>query len=76
MEELTKWEYRVMTIESIFGTRDEQIEALLNDWGGEGWEATQVYTPEGSGKVTIVARRILTDRTRRMRSMPRSVVGD
>ena len=40
MEELTKWEYRVMTIGSIFGTRDEQIEALLNDWGGEGWEAT------------------------------------
>jgi hypothetical protein len=29
------------------------IEAMLNDWGNEGWEVTHVYTPEGSGKVTI-----------------------
>jgi len=64
------WEYRVETIGSIFGTKDELIEATLNEWGEDGWEAVNVYTPEGSGKVTMVAKRILTDRARRNRSMP------
>ena len=68
--ELPKWEYRVQTIGSLFGTRDEAIESLLNQWGVEGWEVTHVYTPEGSGKVTIVAKRPLTRETIRGRSMP------
>jgi hypothetical protein len=69
-DEIKTWEYRVQTIGSVFGTRDEHIQATLNEWGEEGWEATQVYTPEGSGKVTIVAKRPLTERARRLRSMP------
>jgi hypothetical protein len=64
------WEYRVQTIGSLFGTKDEQIESTLNEWGEEGWEAINVYTPEGSGKVTMVAKRPLTDRARRRRTMP------
>jgi len=70
-DDYQNWEYRVKTIGSLFGTRDELIEATLNEWGEEGWEALAVYTPEGSGKVTIVAKRHLTDRVRRVRSMPR-----
>ncbi len=70
IEELKLWEYRVLTIGSAFGTRDQNIEATLNEWGAEGWEATQVYTPAGSGKVTIVAKRPLTGSARRQRSMP------
>jgi len=69
-EEIKQWEYRVQTIGSIFGTKDENIESMLNDWGIEGWEVTHVYTPEGSGKVTVVAKRPLTRETRRARSMP------
>jgi hypothetical protein len=69
-EEIKRWEYRVLTIGSIFGTKDEHIQAALNDWGEEGWEAINVYTPSGSGKITIVAKRPLTDRARRIRSMP------
>ena len=69
-EEVKQWEYRVQTIGSVFGTKDEFIQAILNDWGTEGWEAISVYTPYGSGKVTIVAKRPLTDRVRRMRSFP------
>jgi hypothetical protein len=69
-DEIKLWEYRVKTIGSVFGTRDEHIQATLNEWGEEGWEATQVYTPEGSGKVTMVAKRPLTERARRLRSMP------
>jgi hypothetical protein len=70
MEETTRWEYRVQTIGSVFGTKDEQIEATLNEWGEEGWEAVSVYTPSNSGKVTIVAKRPLIRSTRRQRTMP------
>ncbi|MGE5250666.1 MAG: hypothetical protein ACM3QS_10695 [Bacteroidota bacterium] len=70
-DETQQWEYRVKTLGgAILGTKDEQIQAALNEWGEEGWEALAVYTPDGSGKVTIVAKRLLTDRVRRLRSMP------
>ena len=71
-EEIKQWEYRVLTIGSVFGTKDENIEATLDSWGEEGWEAISVYTPYGSGKITIVAKRPLTERTRRMRSVPQN----
>ena len=70
MAEQTQWEYRVLTIGRAWGSKDEQIEATLNAWGEEGWEAINVYTPSGSGKVTMVARRPMTQSTRRQRSMP------
>ena len=69
-DELQKWEYRVQTIGRFFGTKDEIIETTLNEWGEEGWEVTHVYIPEGSGNVTIVAKRPLTREIRRARSMP------
>ena len=69
-DDIKQWEYRVQTIGSMFGTKDEDIQATLNEWGVEGWEAINVYTPTNSGKVTMVAKRPLTDRARRMRSMP------
>jgi hypothetical protein len=69
-EEIKQWEYRVQTIGSIFGTKDEHIQATLDEWGTEGWEAINVFTPEGSGKITIVAKRPLMERARRTRSMP------
>lgn len=69
-EEYKEWEYRVQTIGSLFGTKDELIQATLDEWGVEGWEAINVFTPENSGKITIVAKRPLTDRVRRLRSMP------
>jgi hypothetical protein len=69
-EEIKQWEYRVETIGSFFGTKDEHIQSVLNEWGSEGWEAIHVYTPYGSGNVTLVAKRPMTDRARRMRSRP------
>ncbi|HSG42774.1 MAG TPA: hypothetical protein VLA72_06430 [Anaerolineales bacterium] len=71
-EEIKQWEYRVQTIGSIFGTKDELIQDTLDEWGEEGWEAINVFTPEGSGKITMVAKRLLTERTRRMRNMPQT----
>jgi hypothetical protein len=69
-DEIKQWEYRVQTSGGLFGTKDELIQYTLNEWGIEGWEAINVFTPEGSGKITIVAKRPLTERARRMRSMP------
>ena len=71
-EDIRQWEYRVQTIGSAFGTKDEIIQGTLDEWGAEGWEAVNVYTPYGSGKVTLVAKRPLTERVRRMRSIPQS----
>jgi hypothetical protein len=70
MGDQTLWEYRVQTIGGAFGTKDEQIEASLNEWGEDGWEAINVYTPSSSGKVTIVAKRPLSRSARRQRTMP------
>ncbi len=70
MSDQTQWEYRVLTIGSMMGTKDEKIQATLNEWGEEGWEAVNVYTPSGSGKVTIVAKRPLTSEARRRRTLP------
>lgn len=75
MSDQTKWEYRVQTIGRFWGTGDEQIEATLNEWGEEGWEAINVYTPEGSGKVTIVAKRVLTAAARRQRTDGKRISG-
>jgi hypothetical protein len=69
-EEITQWEYRVQTIGSLFGTKDEHIQTTLDEWGEEGWEAVSVYTPYGSGKVTLIAKRLRTATSRRLRSMP------
>jgi hypothetical protein len=70
-DETKQWEYRVQTIGSaFFGAKDEHIQATLDEWGSEGWEAINVYTPYGSGQVTLVAKRPLTDRARRTRSIP------
>jgi hypothetical protein len=70
MSETTQWEYRVLTVGGTFGTKDEQIEATLNDWGLEGWDAIHVYTPSQSGKVTIIAKRPLNSSSRRQSSWP------
>ena len=69
-EEFKHWEYRVQTVGGVFSTKDEDIQATLDEWGSEGWEAVNVYVISGSARVTIVAKRPLTDRVRRMRSMP------
>jgi hypothetical protein len=69
-EETKLWEYRVQTVGGFFNTKDEEIQAMLDEWGAEGWEAVTVYVISGSARVTIVAKRPLTDRVRRLRSMP------
>lgn len=70
VEQTVQWEYRVLTVGNAFGTKDENIEATLNEWGMEGWETIHVYSLSQSNKVTIIAKRPLTANSRRLRSMP------
>ena len=36
-EQTVQWEYRVLTVGSVFGgAKDEQVEATLKEWGLEG----------------------------------------
>ncbi|HRQ22235.1 MAG TPA: hypothetical protein PLF42_02305 [Anaerolineales bacterium] len=69
-DELQKWEYLVQSVGNIFGVKDEDLEAALNELGEEGWEAVNVYVAYGSGKATVVVKRPLTRETIRRRSMP------
>jgi hypothetical protein len=70
-DQTVQWEYHVLTVGNAFsGAKDEEIEAILNDWGLDGWEAVNVYAPSNSPKVTLVAKRQLTTSARRLRSMP------
>lgn len=69
-EEIKQWEYRVQTVGGTFGTRDDDVQSILDEWGMEGWEAVNVYSVGGTGKVTLVAKRPLTERARRLKSLP------
>lgn len=69
-EAMSQWEYRVQSVGKFWGTKDDEIEALLNEWGEQGWEAFAVCCSPRTGNVTIVAKRPLTLAARRRRSMP------
>jgi hypothetical protein len=70
-EESMKWEYRVETVGGLFSAaKPEALEELLNEWGEEGWEVVSTYRIENTSKINVIARRRLTNATRRMRSRP------
>jgi hypothetical protein len=68
--EYGQWEYRVVTIGSFFGTKDEVMEGVLNEMGEEGWEAVNLFCQTNNPKITVVAKRPLDRSARRFRSMP------
>jgi len=71
MDTILRWEYKVESIGSAFShPKDEEIEGMLNEWGEEGWEIINVIQTSGSPKSVIVAKRPLSERERRRRSMP------
>ncbi len=72
MDEINAWEYRVFSLGSWWrGPSNEELETVLNELGAEGWEVVCFANEYSSSKVRLVAKRPLTDRTRRQRSMPR-----
>jgi len=69
--EIKQWEYRVQTVGSFFGgVKAEELEALLNQWGEEGWEVIDTHILENQNKINVIAKRPLTERVKRARSMP------
>lgn len=71
MAENTQWEYRAETLGSFWNEpKDEDLEALLNEWGQQGWEVIHVITRHGTNKVRVVAKRPLTVEVRRRRGWP------
>jgi hypothetical protein len=71
MPEASVWEYRVQNFGTAWrGPKDEELEEILNAWGEEGWEVVGITSRQNSNKVTVVAKRPLTDSARRRRSLP------
>ena len=69
MAENTQWEYRVQSFGTFFrGTRDDELESALNEWGMDGWEVVSVRGIENTSKVVVLAKRPLTASTRRRHS--------
>jgi hypothetical protein len=70
-ENITQWEYRVQEFGSFWGgVKAAEMEAALNEWGEQGWEVVSTHVLENMNKVNVIAKRPLTDRVKRMRSMP------
>ena len=71
MSETLQWEYHVQTVGTFWsGVHDDELSALLNQWGEEGWEVVSTHILENMNKINVIAKRPLTDRARRRRSMP------
>jgi hypothetical protein len=71
MTERMKWEYRIQTLGSTFKqAKDEELEALLNEWGEEGWEIIAAHNLESSSKVRLIAKRTSGRTVSHSRSWP------
>lgn len=71
MTEPTAWEYLVVTYGSTWSApKDDAMQAALNQLGQENWEVVSVFTLANESKMRVVAKRPLTTRSRRRRSMP------
>jgi len=67
----TQWEYRVQTFGSTWkAAKADEIEETLQEWGEEGWEVVCASHVESSYHVMVIAKRPLTLRSRRERSLP------
>ena len=70
-DETKQWEYRVQTFGSFLsGVKAHELETTLNEWGEDGWEVVATHPIEGMSKINVIAKRPLTDRVKRTRSMP------
>lgn len=67
MADKLQWEYKVVSVGNLWGTKQDELEATLNKLGLEGWEIIHVYTPYGTGSTTAVAKRVLDPSARRRR---------
>jgi hypothetical protein len=69
MAEMKQWEYRAVSLGSFWNySKDEDLEAAMNELGLEGWEVISVFTHHSTNKTFVVAKRPLDpDEARRRR---------
>jgi len=71
MTDYIKWEYRIQTMGSALKQiKDDELEALVNEWGEEGWEIINAHNLESSNKIRIFAKRPLSKSSLRSRTWP------
>ena len=64
-----EWEYCVETLGSIWrGPNPEELQALLNDAGAEGWELITAFNMAGGNRILTILRRPKPMRSRQRRS--------
>jgi len=71
MAESTRWEYTIQTCGTTFHSpTDEELQAVLNSLGEQGWEVFSLAQLENSNKVRLAAKRLLSTPARRHSSWP------
>jgi hypothetical protein len=71
MADINQWEYRVVSAGTFWTKpKDENLEAILDELGEDGWEVISVFSQYGSNQVRVVAKRLLSGETRRRRAWP------
>ena len=71
MAENIRWEYTVQTWGTTWhAPKDEDLQAVLNGLGEQGWEVFSVAQLENSNKVRLAARRLLSTSVRRRATWP------
>jgi hypothetical protein len=64
------WEYRVLKSGSLWsGVKADELEQKLNELGQEGWEVVSAVSFESTNKITVIAKRPLSERARRSHSL-------
>jgi hypothetical protein len=67
-----QWEYRLEEFGGYFkhSPKVDELSALLNEWGEEGWDVISAVYSENSTRWRIIAKRPLSAAIRRQRTMP------
>jgi hypothetical protein len=69
-EETKQWDYRAQNFGSTWSAaKAADIESALIDWGMDGWEVVSAVH-RSSNEITVIAKRPLTHKIIRERSMP------
>jgi hypothetical protein len=71
MADLLQWEYTIQTFGTVWRSpKDEELQAVLNTLGEQGWEVFSLEQLENSNKVRLAAKRPLPTPVRRRSSWP------
>jgi hypothetical protein len=71
MKNHLRWEYYVETLGSTWKTsRDDELTAVLNELGNDGWEIFHTEQLPSSNKLRLIAKRPLSGPVRKEKSWP------